>query len=121
MAGITTIDKSVYEAAMVDGATKFKTYTSITMPLVRPTLIYMTITSIIGGMQLFDVPATLTNGSGDPQYAVLTTSMYLYNQGFKSHNFGYASTISVGLFLIIALLSVLALYLMQQKGSAYDE
>lgn len=121
MAGITTIDKSVYEAAMVDGATKFKTYTNITMPLIRPTLIYMTITSIIGGMQLFDVPATLTNGSGDPQKSVLTTSMYVYNQGFKNHSFGYASTISVGLFLIIALLSVLALNLMQQNGSAYDE
>ena len=44
----------------------------------------MTITSIIGGMQLFDVPATLTNGTGDPNKAVLTTAMYLYNQGFKS-------------------------------------
>ncbi len=121
MAGITAIDQSVYEAAMVDGATKFKTYTYITMPLIRPTLVYITITSIIGGMQLFDVPATLTNGSGDPQNAVLTTSMYLYNQAFKSHNLGYASTISVGLFLIIALLSVFAFHFMQQKGSVYDD
>lgn len=121
MAGITTIDGTVYEAAMVDGATKLKTYTQITIPLIRPTLLYITVTSIIGGMQLFDVPATLTNGSGDPDKAALTTSMYLYNQGFKSHNLGYASTISVGLFLLIALLSLLALYFMQRKGSAYDE
>lgn len=77
MAGITTIEGSVYDAAMVDGATKAQTFTKITLPLIRPTLIYMTITSIIGGMQLFDVPTTLTNGTGDPNKSVLTTSMYL--------------------------------------------
>lgn len=121
MAGITTIDKSVYEAAMVDGASKFQIYTRVTMPLIQPTIIYLTVTSIIGGMQLFDVPATLTNGSGGPQKAVLTPSMYLYNQGFKSHNFGYASTISVGLFLVIGLLSIFALWVMQRKGRAYND
>lgn len=116
MAGITTIDSSIYDAAMVDGATKLQTYVRITLPLIRPTLIYMTITSIIGGMQLFDVPATLTNGTGDPRKSILTTSMYLYNQGFKNHNYGYASVISVGLFLIIAVLSIFALRAMQRKG-----
>ena len=121
MAGITTIDASVYDAAFVDGAGKFKTFTRITMPLIQPTLIYLTITSIIGGMQLFDVPATLTNGTGDPQKAVLTTSMYLYNQGFKSFNYGYASTMSVGLFILIAVLSVFAFQAMQKKGGVYDD
>jgi ABC-type sugar transport system permease subunit len=121
MAGMATIDKSIYEAGMVDGATKFQIYKRITMPLIRPTLIYIMITSIIGGMQLFDVPATLTNGSGDPRKAVLTPSMYMYNQGFKSHNLGYASTISVGLFIIIAVLSIFAFRFMQKKGSAYHE
>ena len=121
MAGITTIDSGVYDAALVDGATKLQTYTKITLPLIRPTLIYMTITSIIGGMQLFDVPATLTNVQGDPRKSILTTSMYLYNQGFKNHNYGYASAISVGLFLLIAVLSVLALKAMRKKGGMYDD
>lgn len=121
MAGITTIDSCVYDAALVDGATKLQTYTKITLPLIKPTLIYMTITSIIGGMQLFDVPATLTNVQGDPRKSILTTSMYLYNQGFKNHNYGYASAISVGLFLLIAALSVLALRAMQKKGGLYDD
>ena len=121
MAGITTIDSGVYAAALVDGATKLQTYTKITLPLIRPTLIYMTITSIIGGMQLFDVPATLTNVQGDPRKSILTTSMYLYNQGFKNHNYGYASAISVGLFLLIAVLSVLALKAMRKKGGMYDD
>jgi multiple sugar transport system permease protein len=122
MAGITTIDKEIYEAAIVDGASKFKTFTRITIPLINPTLLYIAITSIIGGMQLFDVPATLTErGSGDPQKIVLTTSMYLYNQGFQSHNLGYASTISVGLFFIIAALSAAAFYAMRQRGTIYAE
>ena len=52
---------------------------------------------------------------------MLTTVMYLYNQGFKSHNYGYASAISVGLFVIIAVLSVFSFKAMQSKGGAYDE
>ena len=119
MAGITSIDTCVYEAARVDGASKTQTYLKITLPLIRPTLIYMTITSIIGGMQLFDVPATLSNSMGDPRKAVLTTSMYLYNQGFASHNYGYASALSIGLFVIIALLSFLAFRAMQRKEHIY--
>jgi multiple sugar transport system permease protein len=121
MAGMTTIDKFLYEAAIVDGASKFKTYINITMPLINPTLLYLGVTSIIGGMQLFDVPATLTDkSSGDPQKIVLTTSMYLYNQGFRNHNIGYASTISVGLFLIIATLSIIAIYFMKKRSDSYE-
>ncbi|WP_130837453.1 carbohydrate ABC transporter permease [Lachnoclostridium sp. Marseille-P6806] len=115
MAGITTVDPGIYDAAMVDGATKGQTYRKITLPLIRPTLIYLTITSIIGGMQLFDVPATLTNGLGDPRKSILTTSMYLYNQGFKNHNYGYASAVSAGLFLIIMILSAFSMKAMQRK------
>lgn len=120
MAGITTIDPNVNDAAMVDGADKLQTYVHITLPLIKPTLIYMAITSIIGGMQLYDVPATLSNGSGDPRKAVLTTSMYLYNQGFKNHNYGYAAVISVGLFVIVGILSIFALNAMKRKGDDWE-
>lgn len=116
MAGITTIDTNVYDAALVDGATKTQTYIHVTLPLIKPTLVYLTITSLIGGMQLFDVPATLSNGNGDPRKAVLTTSMYLYNQGFKNHNYGYAAAISTGLFVIIAILSIFSFKAMKKKG-----
>ena len=115
MAGMTSISSEIYEAAMVDGATSVKTFFYITLPLVRPTLLYLMITSIIGGMQLFDVPATLTNGLGDPQKSILTTAMYIYNTGFKNHNMGYASTLSVGLFIIIAILSVISFRIMNAK------
>ena len=116
MAGITTIDTNVYDAALVDGATKMQTYIHVTLPLIKPTLVYLTITSLIGGMQLFDVPATLSNGNGDPRKAVLTTSMYLYNQGFKNHNYGYAAAISTGLFVIIGILSIFSFRAMKKKG-----
>lgn len=116
MAGITTIDTNVYDAELVDGATKMQTYIHVTLPLIKPTLVYLTITSLIGGMQLFDVPATLSNGNGDPRKAVLTTSMYLYNQGFKNHNYGYAAAISTGLFVIIGILSIFSFRAMKKKG-----
>jgi len=115
MAGITTVDTSIYEAALVDGANKRQTYWYITLPLIRPTIIYMTVTSVIGGMQLFDVPATLTNGQGNPKKAILTTVMYLYNQGFRNHNFGYASAISIGLFVVISILSFLSIKAMKAR------
>ncbi|MDR2889585.1 MAG: sugar ABC transporter permease [Lachnospiraceae bacterium] len=115
MTGMASIDTQVYEAAMVDGASKRKTFFAITLPLIRPTLIYMTITSIIGGMQIFDVPATLTNGTGEPQKSILTTAMYIYIQAFRSHNLGYASAVSMGLFLMIALLSMVSFRLLRRK------
>jgi multiple sugar transport system permease protein len=87
------------------------------MPLIRPTILYITITSIIGGMQIFDVPANLTNLAGDPQKAILTTSMYVYQQGFKNTSLGYASTLSVMQFLIIAAFSFIALKLIRKKGA----
>ncbi|MCH3908009.1 MAG: sugar ABC transporter permease [Sphaerochaeta sp.] len=117
MAGVTSIDSSLYEAAELDGCTSWQTFRLITMPLIRPTILYITITSIIGGMQIFDVPANLTNLAGDPQKAILTTSMYVYQQGFKNTSLGYASTLSVVQFLIIAALSFIALKMMRRKGA----
>lgn len=121
MAGMTTVDASLYEAAMADGASKMQTFWKITVPLIWPTLVYLAITSIIGGMQLFDVPATLTNANGDPQKSILTAAMYIYNQGFKSNNYGYACTVSVGLLLIIAILSVFSFKVMRRRGDMYHD
>ena len=119
MAGMSTINLQLYEAGMIDGASKSQMFRFITLPLIRPTLIYLMITSIIGGMQLFDVPATLTGGLGEPQKAILTTPMYIYNQAFKSHNFGYASTLSVGLFMTIVVLSIIAFRFMSKGGEKH--
>ena len=117
MAGITSIDSTLYEAAELDGCSTWQTFHLITMPLIRPTILYITITSIIGGIQIFDVPANLTNLAGDPQKAILTTSMYVYQQGFKNTALGYASMLSVMQFLIIAALSFIALNMILKRGT----
>ena len=114
MAGISSIDPELYEAAYIDGAGKRQVFMKITMPLIKETMIYLTITSIIGGMQIFDVPANLTNVYGDPQKAILTSSMYIYVQAFKNFSFGYASAASVLQFIIIAVLSFTTLKFMQR-------
>lgn len=119
MAGITTIDRNLFEAARVDGANRGQTYRKITLPLIKPTIVYITITSIIGGMQLFDVPSTMSDGTGEPDKAILTAAMYLYNQGFKNHNYGYSAAISVGLFVVIGVMSFVSLKVM--KGGSDDD
>ena len=78
MAGMMGIDTSLFEAAEVDGATSTQVFFKITLPLLRPILIYVVITSLIGGLQLFDVPQILTNGTGNPKRSTMTLIMYLY-------------------------------------------
>ena len=75
MAGIMGIDTSLFEAANVDGATSMQVFTRITMPLLKPIFIYVLITSLIGGLQMFDVPQILTNGTGDPVNTTMTLIM----------------------------------------------
>ena len=106
MAGMMGIDPSLYEAAEVDGATSSQIFRRITLPLLRPILIYVMITSLIGGMQMFDVPQILTNGTGDPMRSTMTLIMYL-NQHLFSKNYGMGGALSVFLFVITGLLSLI--------------
>ena len=87
MAGIMGIDTSLFEAAEVDGASSWQRFYRITLPLLKPILIYVIITSMIGGIQMFDVPQILTNGSGAPAESTKTLIMYL-NQHLYSKNYG---------------------------------
>ena len=103
MAGMMGIDSSLYEAAEVDGATSSQIFRKITLPLLRPILIYVMITSLIGGMQMFDVPQILTNGQGNPDRTSMTLIMFLNNH-LKSKNYGMAGTLSVYLFIVSAIL-----------------
>ena len=106
MAGMMGIDPSLYEAAEVDGATSSQIFRRITIPLLRPILIYVMITSLIGGMQMFDVPQILTNGTGDPMRSTMTLIMYL-NKHLFSKNYGTGGALSVFLFVITGLLSLI--------------
>ncbi len=106
MAGMMGIDLSLFEAAQVDGATSTQIFYQITLPLLKPILIYVMITSLIGGLQMFDVPQILTNGSGDPMRSSMTLIMYL-NKHLFSKNYGLAGALSVFMFIITGILSLL--------------
>ncbi len=106
MAGMLGIDTSLYEAAEVDGATSTQVFFKITLPLLRPILVYVFITSLIGGLQMFDVPQILTNGSGDPMRTSMTMIMYL-NKHLYSKNYGMAGALSVFLFVVTGILSLI--------------
>lgn len=106
MAGMMGIDTSLFEAAEVDGATSTQVFFQITLPLLRPILVYVMITSLIGGLQLFDVPQILTNGTGDPMRSTMTLIMFL-NKHLYSKNYGMAGALSVILFFITGILSLI--------------
>ncbi len=107
IAAITAIDVSLYEAAMIDGATNFKAFKFITIPLIKPITLYILVTSLIGGFQIFDIPFLITNGQGAPNNSLLTMNMFIYNQAFTGgRNFGIASAASIILLLIIAFCSL---------------
>ena len=105
MAGMMGIDTSLFEAAEVDGATSTQVFFRITLPLLRPILVYVLITSLIGGLQLFDVPQILTNGTGNPVRSTMTLIMFLNNHLY-SKNYGMAGAVSLVLFIITGILSI---------------
>lgn len=105
MAGMMGIDGALFEAAQVDGATSTQVFFKITLPLLRPILMYVMITSLIGGLQMFDVPQILTNGEGMPMRSSMTMIMKL-NKYLFSKDFGMAGAWSVFLFIITGILSL---------------
>ena len=109
LAAMQAIPREVYEAAIVDGAARWRTFFSITIPMLRPTIIFVVITSTIGGLQIFDEPRmfdTLGQGGADRQWMTLT--MYIYELGWGAQkSFGRAAAVSWILFLIIILVGVI--------------
>ena len=109
LAGLQNIEYSVYEAAKIDGASGWRTFWSITVPLLRPTIVMTTIMSINGTLQLFDESVNLTKGG--PANATITMSHNIYNGSFGEGvaNFGYASAMSVIVFIMVAILAFINL------------
>ena len=106
MAGIMGIDQNMFEAANIDGANSVQVFFKVTLPLLMPILIYTVITALIGGLQMFDVPQVLTNGGGTPNRTSMTLIMFLNNYLKTSKNYGMAGAISVIIFIITGLLSL---------------
>lgn len=109
MAAMMGINESVIEAAEIDGASSGLIFRKITLPLIRPILVYVFITSLIGGLQMFDVPQILTNGKGTPNNTTKTLIMYL-NEHLFSKNYGMAGALSVLIFIVCAVLSFVVYY-----------
>ncbi|MGP4038575.1 carbohydrate ABC transporter permease [Gracilibacillus sp. D59] len=103
LAGLQNIPNELYEAASIDGASTIRKFFYITIPQLKPVLLFCFVLSTIGTFQLFDEPYNLTNGG--PNNATLTITYYLYNQGFGYFDFGYASAIAYVIVLFIAILS----------------
>ncbi len=103
MAAIMGISPDIFEASDLDGCSSFQRFYYITLPMIRPILAYTLITSIIGGLQMFDVPQILTNGQGSPDRTSMTLIMFL-NSHLKSRNYGMAGALSVYLFIVSGIL-----------------
>ncbi|HJF31294.1 MAG TPA: sugar ABC transporter permease [Sporosarcina psychrophila] len=116
-AGLQSIDRQLYEAAQIDGASAFKIFWTITFPLLKPIHFYVAITTTIGSFQIFDSAYLLTGGG--PNYATTTIVYYLYEQGFTSLNLSYAAVLSYVLFFIILVISLIQRKYLGQESNNY--
>ena len=116
MAGITSIPTSLFESATVDGANGRQTAWYITLPLLRPIMLFILVTSMIGGMQMFDIPFLLTNRTGAPGTSIRTTVMYQYNIAFMGNSdLSYGAAVSIGVFIVTIILAALIFFFLQDR------
>ncbi|MCS7181710.1 MAG: sugar ABC transporter permease [Thermoanaerobaculum sp.] len=104
LAGLSTIPPTLYEAASLDGASRWQQFWHITLPGLRPTLVFVLITTLIGYFQLFAEPYVMTGGGG-PVNATLSLVLHMYKEGFRWWNMGYAAAVAVVLFALILLVT----------------
>lgn len=116
MAGMTSISISLYESAMVDGANGIQMFRRITLPLLKPILVYIFVTGLVGGMQLFDIPFLLTDGRGSPSGSIMTNNilMYLKFSSSKGH-IGAASSVGVLVFIMTSIVALSIFYFLREK------
>lgn len=101
LASLQSISNQVYEAAAIDGATAWQTFRHVTLPLLRPGHFFVATVAVIGALQLFDQAAIAGGPSGDPNNALMTMVLYLYNAAFWQVDFGYAAAVGIVLFVVI--------------------
>jgi multiple sugar transport system permease protein len=119
MAGMTSIPVPLYEAAMVDGATGWQMFRNITLPLLKPILIFIFVTSLVGGMQLFDIPYLLTDGRGSPQGAIMTNIILMYTKFSSSKgHIGAASSVGILVFFMTSVCALSIFYFLRDKDAA---
>jgi multiple sugar transport system permease protein len=113
LAGLQAVPASLHEAASIDGAGPVTRFRYITLPLLRPTLLFVSVTTAIGYLQFFEEPYVMTNGG--PLNSTISASMYTYRQ-FGFGNYGYASAMSYLIFVVIAVVTALQFRLLRERG-----
>ncbi|MGG3467584.1 sugar ABC transporter permease [Neobacillus pocheonensis] len=106
LSALQNVDESIYEAAKIDGASSIQQFFKITIPMLKPIILFTSITSTIGTLQLFDEVMNITQGG--PGNATMTISQYIYNLSFKyTPDFGYAATVSYAIVIMIVIFSII--------------
>lgn len=113
LAALQSVERELYEAADVDGAGRWSRFAHITLPGVLPILVFLLLIGTVAGFQLFELPYVLFQGPG-PNYSVLTIVMYLFLTGFEGGNLGYASAIGWMLVLLIAVFSLIEVFILRR-------
>ena len=114
ISGVLGINPEIYEAAEIDGANDRQIFFRITIPNLRTILTYTLVTSLIGGLSMYDIPKMLNNGN--PNNSTLTATMFIYNQSFQnSYMYARGAAASMILFLIIAVLSAVIFFMMRDR------
>jgi len=114
LAAMQNIDKSIYEAARIDGISATRRFLSITVPMLKPVILFTTVTSTIGTLQLFDEPMNITNGLQSDM--TLTLSLYIFKLSFRYvPNFGYAATVSYVIVLFVAILAFIQFFAARER------
>jgi raffinose/stachyose/melibiose transport system permease protein len=117
LAGLQTIPTEIYEAAKLDGASRFRQLTSITIPLLKPVIVVNVTLSLLGAMNVFDIPYVMTEGG--PANSTNVAALHMYVQAFKFNRLGYGAAISYGLFTLITVIALIQLKLMSRNTSEY--
>lgn len=107
LAALQTVDPQLYDAAKVDGARGAQIFRHVTVPMLRPSILFVTVVTTIGFLQVFEEPFVMTGPTGGTQQSAFTTSMYVYQEGFRFFNLGYASAVAYALFMAIVVLAIL--------------
>jgi ABC-type sugar transport system permease subunit len=116
MAGMTAIPIHLYEAAMVDGANAWQMFTRITLPLLKPILIFIFVTSLVGGMQMFDIPFLITDGRGSPQSSIQTSNILMFMKFASSKgHIGAASSVGVLIFIMTSICALGIFYVLRDR------
>lgn len=120
LAALQAVPNDLYEAAAIDGAGRTRQFWSVTLPLLRPTILFTTIISIIGGVQLFTEPLLFAPGAGSIQGGTTrqfqTLTMYLIENGFTRFEFGYAGAVAGMIFLLVLIISLINIWLVRRIG-----